>query len=152
MFTRENRFSQVNINFVKIGFPFWFLGSILQQKTQSTIGVEKQETFFQRVFEWGKRHTVLEVTTICTLPQATPYSLFHDKVLPFVEKKIYRRHNNLMTGVVWRTWRSNITSRIFCVFEKVILGGNIDFSQIENWNLFSVTFCNLTTQSGKRRE
>ena len=128
------------------------LGSFLQQKTQSTIGVEKQETFFQRVFEWGKRRTVLEVTSIFTLPQATPYSLFHDKVLPFVEK-IYRRHNNLMTGVVWRTWRSNITSRIFCVFEKDYFGGGISiFPQIENWNLFSVTFCNLTTQSGKRRE
>ena len=82
-------------------------GSGLYFTTKNTVHkicVEKQETFFQSVFEWSKRYSVLEATTICTLPLATHYSLFHDKILPFV-KKIYRRHNNLMRGVVWRTLR-----------------------------------------------
>ena len=83
--------------------------------------MEKQETFFQSVFEWSKRHTIFEETTTCTLPQAIPYSLFHDKLLHFVEK-IYRRHNNLMTGVLWRALRSIITSRIFLVLQKRYFG------------------------------
>jgi len=60
------------------------------------------------------------------LHASTSNTLFvvSDKILPFVEK-IYRRHNNLMTGVVWRTWRSNITSRIFCVFWKRLFWGGI---------------------------
>ena len=85
----------------------------------------KQETFFQSVFEWSKRRTIFEETTTCTLPEAIRYSLFHNKILHFRRKK-YRRHNNLLTGVLWRTLRSNITSRIFWFWKKkVIWSGGI---------------------------
>ena len=97
-------------------------GSGLYFATKNTVHkiyLEKQETFFQSVFEWSKRHTIFEQTTTCTLPQAIPYSLFHDKMLHFVEKK-YLRHNNLMTGVLWRTLRSKYNKSNFLVFAKKI--------------------------------
>ena len=122
------------------------------KNTVHKIHLEKQETFFQSVFEWSKRHTIFEQTTTCTLPQAIPYSLFHDKMLHFVEKK-YLRHNNLMTGVLWRTLRSKYNKSNFLVLQKRYFGrGNFTFWRIENSYLFFVTFCNLAAQSGKRRE
>ena len=131
------------------------LGSGLYFATKNTVHkiyLEKQETFFQSVFEWSKRHTIFEQTTTCTLPQAIPYSLFHDKMLHFVEKK-YRRHNNLMTGVLWRTLRSKYNKSNFLVLQKRYFGrGNFTFWRIEYSYLFFVTFCNLAAQSGKRRE
>ena len=130
-------------------------GSGLYFATKNTVHkiyLEKQETFFQSVFEWSKRHTIFEQTTTCTLPQAIPYSLFHDKMLHFVEKK-YLRHNNLMTGVLWRTLRSKYNKSNFLVLQKRYFGrGNFTFWRIENSYLFFVTFCNLAAQSGKRRE
>ena len=130
-------------------------GSGLYFATKNTVHkiyLEKQETFFQSVFEWSKRHTIFEETTTCTLPQAIPYSLFHDKMLHFVEKK-YLRHNNLMTGVLWRTLRSKYNKSNFLVLQKRYFGrGNFTFWRIENSYLFFVTFCNLAAQSGKRRE
>ena len=129
---------------------FWIVFCNKKHSPQNLCG--KEETFFQSVFEWSKRHTIFEETTTCTLPQAIPYSLFHDKMLHFVEKK-YLRHNNLMTGVLWRTLRSKYNKSNFLVLQKRYFGrGNFTFWRIENSYLFFVTFCNLAAQSGKRRE
>ena len=70
-----------------------------------------------------------------------------------LRRKKYLRHNNLMTGVLWRTLRSKYNKSNFLVLQKRYFGwGNFTFWRIESWYLFSVIFCNLTAQSGKRRK
>ena len=127
---------------------FWIVFCNKKHSPQNLCG--KEETFFQSVFEWSKRHTIFEETTTCTLPQAIPYSLFHDKILHFVEK-IYRRHNNLMTGVLWRTLRSIITSRIFWFCKKDILVGGISLfegSRVDIYFQWSFVTLQLNPQRG----
>ena len=106
----------------------WFsvlvLDCILQQKTQSTKSVWKGRNVFSKRI-WMKQ-AAYHFRRDYDLHAATSNSLFvvSRQIVAFRRKK-YCRHNNLMTGVLWRTLRSKITSRIFWFCKKVILVGGI---------------------------
>ena len=128
------------------------LDCILQQKTQSTKSMWKGRNVFSKRI-WMKQ-AAYHFRRDYDLHASTSNSLFvvSRQIVAFRRKK-YCRHNNLMTGVLWRTLRSNINKSNFLVLQKRYFGwGNFTFWRIESWYLFSVIFCNLTAQSAKRRE
>ena len=130
-------------------------GSGLYFATKNTVHkiyVESKKRFFKAYLNEASGVPFSKRLRLARFQKQFVIRCFTTKSCTFVEK-IYRRHNNLLTGVLWRTFRSNITSRIFWFWKKdILVRGNFTFWRIENWYLFFVTFCNLTAQSGKRRE
>ena len=126
------------------------LDCILQQKTQSTKSVWKGRNVFSKRI-WMKQ-AAYHFRRDYDLHAATSNSLFViSRQIVALRRKKYCRHNNLMTGVLWRTLRIKITSRIFWFCKKDILVGGISLfegSRVDIYFQWSFVTLQLNLQRG----